>query len=186
MNGKAVKLTEKQRRFCELYAIEPNAAKAAIAAGYSEKTARATGCENLTKQNIIDYIKELRKDAEQLLGFNKETLLNELKSIAMQNISDYLEDWGELKDFEEVDKSKKKAITNIEIVETSTLDGGKVVNTKLKLGNKIQAITELVRIMGYDKQEAPTANEGKFTVNINPIVAPETSGLIESITNVDS
>jgi phage terminase small subunit len=44
-----VKLTEKQKRFCDYYIETGNATEAAIRAGYSNKTARFIGAENLTK-----------------------------------------------------------------------------------------------------------------------------------------
>lgn len=50
-------LTQRQRIFCEEYIKTNNATKAAIAAGYSEKTARVIGQENLTKPAISAYIK---------------------------------------------------------------------------------------------------------------------------------
>jgi len=53
-------MNEKQRRFAEYYAANPNAAKAAKAAGYSEKTARAQGQRLLTKVDIISYMHELQ------------------------------------------------------------------------------------------------------------------------------
>jgi phage terminase small subunit len=46
------KLTAKQRLFCEEYVIDLNAAKAALRAGYSEKTAREIGRQNLTRLDI--------------------------------------------------------------------------------------------------------------------------------------
>lgn len=49
------KLTTKQRRFVDAY--DGNATQAAIAAGYSPKTARAIGKENLTKPLILAEIK---------------------------------------------------------------------------------------------------------------------------------
>lgn len=58
-----MKLTEKQKKFCDYY-IENggNGTDAALKAEYSEKTARHMACENLTKPNIVSYIKE-RNDA---------------------------------------------------------------------------------------------------------------------------
>ena len=47
-----VALTEKQKRFCDEYLIDLNATQAAIRAGYSEKTARQTATENLSKPYI--------------------------------------------------------------------------------------------------------------------------------------
>ena len=43
-----MKLTEKQKKFADFYIKLGNATQAAIKAGYSEKTARFTGAENLT------------------------------------------------------------------------------------------------------------------------------------------
>lgn len=53
--AKGDKLTTRQRRFVEAY--DGNATQAAIAAGYSEKTARFMGHENLTKPYILAEIK---------------------------------------------------------------------------------------------------------------------------------
>lgn len=50
-------LTQRQRIFCEEFIKTNNATKAAIAAGYSEKTARVIGPENLSKPAISAYIK---------------------------------------------------------------------------------------------------------------------------------
>jgi phage terminase small subunit len=55
-------LTDKQEMFCREYLIDLNATQAAIRAGYSEKTARASGYENLTKPDIQDRITELKTD----------------------------------------------------------------------------------------------------------------------------
>ena len=52
-------MTPRQKRFCEEYIVDCNATQAAIRAGYSRKTARAIGKENLTKPNIENYINEL-------------------------------------------------------------------------------------------------------------------------------
>lgn len=51
-------LTEKQKRFCDYYVESANATEAAIKAGYSKKTARKIGSENLSKPDIKTYIDE--------------------------------------------------------------------------------------------------------------------------------
>ena len=51
-------LNDRQTRFCEAYiANGGNATQAAIAAGYSAKAARSIASENLTKPDIVEYIK---------------------------------------------------------------------------------------------------------------------------------
>jgi len=54
-------LTAKQKRFCQEYLIDLNATQAAIRAGYSEKTAKVIGQENLTKPDIKKYIEQQLK-----------------------------------------------------------------------------------------------------------------------------
>ncbi|MDH6596494.1 terminase small subunit [Bacillus aerius] len=63
-----MKLTEKQNRFADYYIELGNATEAARKAGYSSKTAKSIGQENLTKPDIKSYIKERldEKDAERI------------------------------------------------------------------------------------------------------------------------
>ena len=69
------KLTTKQQLFVDEYIIDYNATQAALRAGYSERTARSIGQENLTKpdiENAIDIAvtarrKRLRIDADSVL-----------------------------------------------------------------------------------------------------------------------
>ena len=59
------KLTEKQQRFCDLYIKYGDATRAAIDAGYSKKTAKNIGCENLTKPYLRAYIEERLEKMEK-------------------------------------------------------------------------------------------------------------------------
>lgn len=58
------RLTIKQQRFADEYIISGNATDAARKAGYAEKTARSIGNENLTKPDILTYIKERTAELE--------------------------------------------------------------------------------------------------------------------------
>lgn len=51
-------MTAKQKKFCDEYLIDCNATQAAIRAGYSQKTAKQIGQENLTKLDLKTYIDE--------------------------------------------------------------------------------------------------------------------------------
>ena len=55
-------LTDKQERFVEEYLVDLNATQAAVRAGYSKKTARHIGYENLTKPDIRAAIVDKRKE----------------------------------------------------------------------------------------------------------------------------
>jgi len=62
-------LNTRQQRFVEEYCVDYNATRAAIRAGYSEKTAAIIGWENLRKPNISEAIRkrtaELAMTAEE-------------------------------------------------------------------------------------------------------------------------
>lgn len=51
-------MTDKQRKFVDEYLVDCNATQAAIRAGYSQKTAKQIGQENLTKPDLKSYIDE--------------------------------------------------------------------------------------------------------------------------------
>lgn len=57
------KLSPKQKLFAQNYAKSKNATQAAIDAGYSKKTAKSIGSENLTKPDIQEYLNELYSEA---------------------------------------------------------------------------------------------------------------------------
>ena len=69
-------MTPKQQKFADEYIISGNATDAAIKAGYSEKTARYIGSENLTKPNISNYIDERMKEYQDKQIATQEEVLN--------------------------------------------------------------------------------------------------------------
>ena len=76
-----MKLTAKQKIFCDEYIISLNATQAAIKAGYSKKTARKIAAENLTKPVIQSYISERMKQKESSLIATQDEVLQYLTSV---------------------------------------------------------------------------------------------------------
>lgn len=75
-------LNDRQKRFCELYVANGhNATKAALDAGYSEKTARAIGSENLTKPDIQEYIQVLAQPGDNKRIADAREVLEYLTSV---------------------------------------------------------------------------------------------------------
>ena len=75
------KLTAKQKRFCDEYLICLNASEAAIKAGYSKKTAKQIGQENLTKPDLKKYIQQRMDDKEKELIADQDEVLKYLTSV---------------------------------------------------------------------------------------------------------
>lgn len=81
------KFTAKQKRFIDEYLLDLNATQAAIRAGYSEKTAKEIGYENLTKPHILAAIQDRMKELEdskiasikEILEFLTDTMRGNVK-----------------------------------------------------------------------------------------------------------
>jgi len=76
-------LTTKQDRFVEEYVIDFNASRAAISAGYSEKTSRSIASELLTKPDIRNAIKMHLDKLSAETFINREMILSGLLKEAM-------------------------------------------------------------------------------------------------------
>jgi phage terminase small subunit len=74
-------MTAKQMRFCDEYLIDLNATQAAIRAGYSEKSARAMGAENLSKPYIKAYIAQRMAEKEAQLIASQDEVLKYLTAV---------------------------------------------------------------------------------------------------------
>jgi PBSX family phage terminase large subunit len=80
-----MKLTEKQKRFCEEYLVDLNATQAYRRAGYSARkddTARVEGSKLLTKPNIQKYLQELRAKQAARTGVSADFVVQELYRVA--------------------------------------------------------------------------------------------------------
>ncbi|MFZ8764774.1 terminase small subunit [Enterococcus diestrammenae] len=74
-------MTEKQKRFCDFFVELGNAKEAAIKAGYSKKTAKQIGQENLTKPDLKDYINSRLSEMESKRIADAQEVLEYLTSV---------------------------------------------------------------------------------------------------------
>lgn len=80
------KLTEKQKRFCEEYLIDLNAAQAAIRAGYSAKGINKRTTRMMANEGIQQYLAELRNEQSARTRITADTVLGELVKIASADV----------------------------------------------------------------------------------------------------
>jgi phage terminase small subunit len=179
MEDIAAQLTEKQRRFCERYCVVWNAARAAREAGYSEKSAKETGSELLTKPNIRAYIQQIKDNAAEFAGVSMLRNLQELSKIAYTSAADLRQSWHGLKEWDEISEEAKASISEVVTVskvlrrvgggdEREDENSGMVQTletVKVKQHSKIQAIAEINKMMGYN---APVQMEvTEFEIDFN-------------------
>lgn len=90
-------LNEMQEKFCLEYVSDPksNATQAAIRAGYAEKSARVKASQLLTKGNIKARIRELRREALEKSGYDKENIremiMRRLTGIVSTHVTDVIQ-----------------------------------------------------------------------------------------------
>ncbi|RIN77799.1 terminase small subunit [Staphylococcus simulans] len=83
------KLTRRQELFIEEYLIDLNATQAAIRAGYSKKTAKQTGAENLSKPYLREAIDKKLAEKKSKLIMKQDEILERLTSQARREEVDY-------------------------------------------------------------------------------------------------
>ena len=90
-------LNNMMERFCLEYVLDPkaNATTAAIRAGYAENSARVKASQLLTKGNIKARIRELRKEALEKSGYDKENvremIMRRLTGIVGTHVTDVIQ-----------------------------------------------------------------------------------------------
>jgi len=72
------KLTPKQQRFVSEYLIDLNATQAAIRAGYSEKTAKQMGTENLAKPVLAEAIETALAERSERTEITQDYVLTSI------------------------------------------------------------------------------------------------------------
>ena len=160
------KLTPKQELFCKEYVIDFNASRAARDAGYSPKTADATGRENLRKPAIARRIAELKAPIMQRPEDLRAKVLKELEKIAFADANDFFETI-----FEEDEETGEKRYAYHQI-KPDILKSGKagaiqsfeptLRGVKLKVYDKQRALELLGKHIGLfnaDTTQKPEVNQ---------------------------
>lgn len=129
-------LTDREQEFCRQYiAPTPNAiiskltdrdipfngTRAAVRAGYSEKTAHVKSSQILRKVKAQEYIHKLQKPAFDKFEITQERILQEMASLAFSNIMDFVEVDSETGqawiDISKCTREEAAALSNFEVSE---------------------------------------------------------------------
>lgn len=155
-------LTEKQILFVAEYLIDFNATRAAMAVGYSKKTAHSIGWENLRKPAIQAEIKRQKELLANELGVTSQRVLLEYLKIAFADITQYLDfgqkevavmsAFGPIKD--ENGKVLTKKVNHVTLKESDDIDGTLISEVRqskdgisIKLHDKMKALEVLTKYL---------------------------------------
>ena len=147
-------MTPKQSRFVAEYLIDLNATQAAIRAGYSHRTARQIGEENLTKPDVKAAVEAAMAERASRTEITADRVLKELAKVAFFNIKSALNPDGSLKPIDEMDDDTAAVIAALDVTELSDANGKAVGRVKkVKLADKLAALDKIGRHLGmwHDK-----------------------------------
>ena len=146
----SLKLTPKQKLFCDYYLISLNATEASIKAGYSKKTAKEIGAENLTKPNIKEYLQNSMNKRAEKLEITADKVIGEIAKLAFANTTDILEITDTPIKIKDLSKLDTTCISSAE--EVFDKDGCRV-GVKVKLHDKTKNLELLGRHLGLFKDK---------------------------------
>ena len=160
-------LTPKQQRFVEEYLIDLNATQAAIRAGYSEKTAKSIGQENLTKPDIQKAIEEAQNKRQEQTQIDSAYVLKRLVEIDQMDVLDIMDDQMKIRPVNEWPKVWRQYVVNLENLELSDGEG---CFKKIKWPDKVKNLELLGKHVSVgafkDKIEHSGPNGGDINVTI--------------------
>jgi phage terminase small subunit len=147
-------LTPRQQLFVLSYVAAPNAAAAARAAGYSEKTAKQQGARLLTNANVAAEIGRRQAEVSSELEITAENVLLSMARVAFVDPRRLFDEDGGLKPVRELDDNMAGAISSIEVI-TRPARGGKPGEVehvrKIRFSSRTEAQANLARYFGLFK-----------------------------------
>lgn len=142
-------LTEREIRFCDEYLICFNAKEAALKAGYSKRSAKSIGSENLTKPDIQRYLTIRKKRVIEKIELSQERVMQEIGRIALANPKALFNEDGTIKKITEMDDDIAAAISSFEVEELFAGSGKNImqvgITTKPRLWSKTDALGMLAK-----------------------------------------
>lgn len=170
----AKELTKKQELFVAEYLTDLNATRAAIAAGYSPKTAESQACQLLKNPKVSQHIERKQGKRLEKLEINAEKVLRELALMGFANMLDYVtpDEEGTFDvDLSKVTREQAAAIQEITVDTSGGAGDGerrRVLRTRFKLGDKRGSLELLGKHLKLftDKVENTGANGGPMQQEI--------------------
>lgn len=112
-----MKLTKKQKLFCDEYLIDLNATQAAIRAGYSKKSAESQGSRLLTNGKVVEYLAGKMAKRSEKVKVDADYVLNRLVEIDKMDLMDILDEDGSIKDVSRWPKVWRQFLSGIDVSE---------------------------------------------------------------------
>lgn len=133
-------LTPKQARFVSEYLVDGNATRAAIAAGYSERSAAVSGSKLLKDPRIEPLIRERQKRTAEKLEITAERTLQELAKIAYHDPGAFFDENDNLVAISKLGPNERASLEGFEVLDKPLGEGKRFLLTKIKKADRIRAL----------------------------------------------
>jgi len=143
-------LTDKREMFCREYLIDLNATKAAIRAGYSDKTANRIAAQLLSKLDIQNRIAELKAQRNDEVGINSAYVLRRLVEIDQMDVIDILTESGDLRPIRDWPLCWRTTLSGLDIQAISGEEGTAALMKKIKWPDKVKNLELLGKHIDVD------------------------------------
>ena len=164
---KPLALNPRQMKFVLAYLVEPNATKAAIAAGYSAKGADVQGARVLGNVSVAAEIARRQSRVAAKAEVTVDWIIERYKRIADADIRRFYDENGNLKPIHELDDASAATLAGVE-TEEEYQDGAVVSRVrKIKRWDPTKALDSLARHLGMfiDRQEVTHKHTLEVLVN---------------------
>lgn len=154
-------MLDSHKRFADKYFETLNGSLSAEYAGFSKNAARQQAWELLQRDDVTEYLTQLKAEYAEKSGISKQRVLDEYRKIAFSDVRNILTVDGGLRSIDDLDDDTAGAIAGIESFDEFTRDGEKLgTNRKIKLHDKLRALEALSKHLGLfekdNEQSKPT------------------------------
>jgi phage terminase small subunit len=179
-------LTAKQLRFVEAYLLDPNGKKAAIAAGYSPKSAEVEGSRLLSNAKVAAELSARRKILEIRTGITPERVLQELGKLGFSDIRQVIQWRANVTHMDEDEDGEPRLSVSSQvtindsdaisdeaaaaILEVSQTKDGAL---KVKMHDKLGALVKIGQHLGMFKATTPEPPGKKQSADLAAMTAEE-------------
>jgi phage terminase small subunit len=158
-------LNERQKRFCLEYAKDPNASRAARAAGYAEASAGQQAHELLKNHEIIDHIAKLTEELAGEIEVTAERVIQELAKVGfsdMRDIAHWNENGVSFHASSDLTEAAAASVASVKSIHTTTEDGHDRITFEAKQHDKLRALELLGKRFSLftERREISTGEEG--------------------------
>jgi phage terminase small subunit len=153
-------MTPKQERFVEEYLVDLNATQAAVRAGYSARTAREIGRENLDKPDIQAALQTAFAARSQRVEIDQDWVIRRLARIADLDLRKLFTDDCTLRPIQELPEDVAGAISSVDVIKRKD----DAEEYRVRLPDRIRALDLLGRHLGMFRDRVEVTGRGLETL----------------------